>query len=259
VAYVANNYEERLLAFVDLLGWSERIHQTTDDQAAFDIARVIARMLRQPAEEYREQIEHFAQLPEEFLAQLRREFNGPLTPAFTKASHFSDTIVLSCPAEASIAWVVFVPRVQRLCAELLRKEQLTRGAIVRGPLYHDDGGDIFGPALIDAHVLESKVAYYPRILIDDSALGCIEDERLRRFCRTVRTDKDGLRYLDILGSEAGPADEPRLTGGYEQQMLDSARGKLCGTNDPRIKAKLGWMVNYLTEVLDELGSSPRRD
>jgi hypothetical protein len=236
-----------------LLGWSRRSQQAAGDPAAFETAYLIAGMLRQPAEEYSQMMESFAQLPEAFLAQLRDEFNGPLTPAFTNATHFSDTVVLSCPADARIGWVALVPRIQRLCTELLRKGCLTRGAIVRGPLYHSDHGDIFGPALIDAHSLESTVAYYPRILIADSALPCVETEVLRKFCRTARTDSDGLRYLDILGFEAGPASEPRLPGGYEEELLDTTREKFNSDHNPRTKAKLGWMVRYLTDVVDELG------
>lgn len=124
---------------------------------------------------------------------------------------------------------------------------------MRGPLYHNDHGDIFGPALIDAYRLESKVARYPRILIADSALPCVDSERMRRFCRTARTDRDGLIYLDILGHEAGPPSEPRRRSGSEQEMLDATRERFNREESPRIKAKLAWMVAYLTDVVDELG------
>jgi hypothetical protein len=195
-------------------------------------------------------MESFAQLPDGFVAQLSDEFNGPLTPAFTKATHFSDTIVLSCPADARIGWVAFVPRVQRLCTELLRKECLTRGAIVRGPLYHSDHGDIFGPALIDAYRLESKVAYYPRILIADSALPCVETEVLWRFCRTARTGSDGLKYLDILGSEAGPSREPRLRGGYRKRSSSQpARTSTARTTRGSRQSWAGWWTTSPTSLM----------
>ncbi len=61
-----------------------------------------------------------------------------------------------------------------------------------GKLYHKNRV-VFGPALVDAFELESKVAKFPRILISRSAMGYIVGNPF------VHVDVDGRPFLDYLG------------------------------------------------------------
>ena len=63
----------------------------------------------------------------------------------------------------------------RLIVDLLHMGFLTRGAIVVGDLYHRDN-IIFGPALVEAHTIESREAFYPRVIVSRTALEDLADE-----------------------------------------------------------------------------------
>ena len=52
----------------------------------------------------------------------------------------------------------------RLTGRLLQRGYFIRGALVKGPLYHDDKM-IFGEALVRAYQLESEVVRYPRVMV----------------------------------------------------------------------------------------------
>jgi len=175
-------------------------------------------------------------------------------------NHFSDTVIWSCPADHF--WMSpLVESVQHTCCLLLARGHLSRGAIVRGPLFHERG-TAFGPAVLDAHWLESSVAVYSRVLIGESMEDLIprtymfEDER--RDCSDCRTDFDGPRYLDILGG--GPMrtihDQRRMQSGWnEPALLAMAEAKLAEQTDLKKRAKWGWMVKYLQEINNETDMS----
>lgn len=141
-------FETRLIAYVDLLGWTELIRSPRDSE---DVMRkIFAGTSNLEAAIWSE-------------GQRREEFAENELP-FGKSiaiSYFSDTIVYSClpdPGEAS--WVAF--QVQRLCGNLLARGHYTRGAITIGDLLHDrSNGTIVGRALIDAYDIEQSVAKVP--------------------------------------------------------------------------------------------------
>jgi hypothetical protein len=63
----------------------------------------------------------------------------------------------------------------RLIVDLLHMGFLTRGAIVVGDLFHRDNV-IFGPALLEAYQIESREAFYPRIIVSNKALEELADD-----------------------------------------------------------------------------------
>jgi hypothetical protein len=63
--------------------------------------------------------------------------------------------------------------------------------------------------------------------------------------------------LKQLPARWGRENRSALRGGSEEEILESTREKFNSEHDPRIKAKLGWMVDYLTDVLDEFGDRPQ--
>jgi len=80
-------------------------------------------------------------------------------------SAFSDCFVIS--DYGPLAFTV-IARVQELAFTLLEEEGvLCRGGIVEDRLHHSHGV-AFGPALVRAHELETRVASYPRIVVEEA-------------------------------------------------------------------------------------------
>ncbi len=92
-----------------------------------------------------------------------------------------------------------------------------RGGIEVGLAMDIEEGEIYGPALVNAHTLESKVAQYPRIVIGESMLGYLKavignlsssssgEERAnaelaQKSLDLLATDDDGHTFLDYLGT-----------------------------------------------------------
>ena len=247
------HYEDRVLAWVDILGWSALLKESENDPEKFPVLLAGAVALR------------LSKDSQEAGKELAKEFNEKqqglkMTSDYEpEINHFSDTVIWSHPVKNF--WVSsLVDQVQHTCCLLLANGYLTRGAIVLGPLFHERG-TVFGPAVLEAYRLETNVADTPRILIDESMGNLLP--RTTSFegktydnleCRT--DDFDGRRYLDILGG--GPMrtlktpDHRRMSSGWDEPaLLAMAEAKLAGQTDEKVRAKWAWMVKYLREINDE--------
>jgi hypothetical protein len=79
-----------------------------------------------------------------------------------------------------------------LQANLVSRNVLIRGALTVGFINVDDGL-IFGPPLVQAHLLESKRAVYPRIIVDPDVLETLKECPLLRAHDTFEEE---MSYLD---------------------------------------------------------------
>jgi hypothetical protein len=81
-----------------------------------------------------------------------------------RAQSISDAVCLSAAcSETGLAHLIYC--LDQLTIRLLAAGFFVRGAIVKGRLFHDDKM-VFGEALVRAYRLETKVARYPRIMIE---------------------------------------------------------------------------------------------
>jgi hypothetical protein len=100
---------------------------------------------------------------------------------------------------------------------------------------------IVGPALIDAYLLESTVAKYPRIVVADGVLGRVREAlQTPLFRPALVEDRDTLWVLDLF-STIDPGDEP---------FVNTIRDRLArafddSANEPGIRAKLGWLKTFM--------------
>jgi hypothetical protein len=162
-------YEERVFAFLDVLGWSKLIADSVRHSAA----------MRQLAG-----VQFVLRADHEFQGEIRH----PLRECMT---HFSDSIILSWPRPTSRDGLVeILTSLAERVRSLFLHRLLVRGGVVQGKIFHQPAL-AFGPALVEAYYLESRVANYPRVIVADSIL------RGRRLPH-VRVDGDGLSFLDFL-------------------------------------------------------------
>lgn len=242
-------YEDRVLAWLDILGWSDLVDGAGSDNSKFGQIFRAAGLLRSPKDRQNAQLAR----SDDYRAQ-GLEIAVDLLPEIT---HFSDTVIWSCKA-ADDAIYQLVDEVQETCCLLLAHGHLSRGAIVYGPLHHQ-GGTIFGPALMSAYRLEGQVAHYPRVLIDDSVKPWIprsysfEGEAFNTL--DSRVDADGLTYLDIFGGiRSKVGNSPRRSTWNETVLLDRVEKQFETLTSPRQRAKWGWTLSYLRDIVNEIGT-----
>jgi hypothetical protein len=134
------DYQERAVAFIDVLGFAELVKQSAANPTArANISKLI----------------DTNRLFERFTRELLR---------FAEAAFFSDTFVLSMHSP-EIRLIHLIREAGQLCRRLLLQGFPCRGAITTGSLYHQNRF-VVGPALVVAHRLEQSVAVYPRVILD---------------------------------------------------------------------------------------------
>jgi hypothetical protein len=209
-------YQNRTVAFIDILGFSQLIN---DDKVS---------LIKNALDECASVIDEIADKPS--ILGLR-------------SAQFSDSIIISAqlgaiPVNTIMANVYVVDFVRTLALKLLNFGVLCRGGVTTGKLYHDER-HCFGPALLRAHELESKVAVYPRIVID---------ERIYRqtgpfLPQGIFRSNDGLLILDIFKREAliklfGNA--PHETMSRFKKIIEDMQSSNNG--DLRTMAKIDWAI-----------------
>ena len=184
------------IAYVDILGY----HELIKDRGLIEICKLIEKaridvLLKQLKQS---NVEKFKDVL----------YSGP-HPSESKSSEdgfykikaiaFSDNILLSTPSN----WSLLLRVVIGMQAALIQEGIFIRGAMVHGEIYHSDtlvGGD----GLIRAYHIESKVAVYPRIIVDQSYIKAARtasqhlvgnNERIMYY---LKPDFDNNYFLDYL-------------------------------------------------------------
>ena len=202
-------YENRVVAFIDILGFREIIGRSKDDPelihriySALDISN--------------------DSLALHFCADLKIN-REPLD--FSDRFHtFSDCIVMSVlPDPIEIGLLYFM--VFKVCRQLLQAGFLTRGGIACGPLLHrapsgagfanhEHAPMVFGPAFNEAYALESTHAGGSRIILQNSVFNLVKDHcsknggtRLSQFLIAhTKRSSDGAAYIDLFADFPGNTD-----------------------------------------------------
>lgn len=191
-------YEERCCLFLDILGFQDLIRQGKE-QLVYEVLRGIKQL------------------------QLDSKRNSMLT-----VTAFSDSIVISSSLEDPWATNEVIAKACILARQLLNEGILCRGGITLGDLHHKDG-IVFGPALNEAHQLESQLAIYPRIVasktVRDEFEAFLQTEQagpdLPYFMRVFKKDFDGVLHLNYLSMVAAAPHAPiRANGALQDAMSD---------------------------------------
>lgn len=224
-------YTEKILAFIDILGWSELLQSSEKNE-------LLLRSIDSVAETVAD-ISLFTPTINETTNSIWKEIEvkSPILASVgdcdIQSTHFSDTIVLTA-SPRTIATTPMIATVMGLSSVLLRAGYYVRGAITRGLIHHTDKS-LYGPALVRAYGIEQKVAMYPRIIITDDVIDAIE---IKKF---VRIDPgDGLYHLDIL---ALSKEEDRIC--YREIVNARIEKDL---NDLNKLQKHKWFMRYLDDI-----------
>ena len=237
-------YEDRLVAFLDILDFKGMINGTVDKDDA-DVPDRIAAI-------------------EAAYEAIHRNWDSDKPHTSKRVTIFSDSIVISVRSDepSELFWTIL--EIKHLIMALISHGILVRGALVRGKLLHDEKR-VFGPALVEAYLLESKAALYPRIILDRELTNLAKTARSthhspadeQRYVRSLlEHDSDGMLYVDYFSKAAGELDDPAYDFPvYIERLAHIIRKGLQGsTHRSRadIRVKYFWMRERYNKMVDEV-------
>jgi len=229
-------YEERVVCFIDVLGFSDRIKQTENEPNGSKVLSDTCNALN---------------LMDTFMANLlKKNYAKDM-----RVTQFSDSLVISFPLKESeyniLSALYTIKSIQVMLLMLFR--MLLRDGIVVGKVVHTDQL-LVGPAMISAYRLESKSAVYPRIVIDPVIITLFYHIKLKlpdqgkTYDSIVRKDLDDLYYIDYFNFDNGDRcfeDEKEFLRYFKtllKMIIDSLK-----KSDIGIRSKYYWMRNKLKD------------
>ena len=240
-----NYYTKRLIVFVDILGFKDKVKESVFPREQFDrINKALRRIHKIKEYNYSKSF-------------MNRQGDG------FEVTTFSDNAVISCPACNDNLFFLTLELIH-LQLDLVPLGILLRGGITIGDLYHDRDV-VFGSAMNEAYYIETKVAVYPRIVIRKSALdqcfaNVANDEELIGYMKSlIRRDLDDMWFIDFL-KQSSEMDEPADYYEWLLLMRDCIFKGLTN-EDLSVQMKYQWLRLYFNEVVcdDNLNLIPEEE
>jgi hypothetical protein len=226
-------YEERLVAFLDILGFSNLVKQSADD---IEKQRKLYEFLQQYSKS-----EHAEKV---FAGFGKGDGNGfddgdieALKALYDyRFTQFSDSFVFSVKAEQISSVQYFPLLIGQLMQHALDLGFLVRGGVAKGLMVHEEDGPAFGPAFIQAYRIESGQAVFGRAVLSKEAFGCIS-----------HSGNDSAAWID-----------KGLDGEYEITIASFLRQKFSSSisSTKRVPA-LNEAIQKVVRMLDALESTER--
>jgi hypothetical protein len=236
----ALRYENRIVAFLDILGWKKAVLLKGDESR--DVVKVLGKTLAQ--------LQGVASHVNSLSKLLPEERKWPGNPVMTQ---FSDSLLISVDDDRhgreALQNALLV-----LTSNLIGFGFLLRGGVTRGELFHDaDGGLVFGPALIQAYELESKVASAPRVILSEE-LSAEWGGREASGALPWIPSADGHLFFNFLPPFMGNPffTDQQLWQSRLRPIRDLILSKAQDATCPEdVFSKYLWLAGYFDKVCDE--------
>lgn len=184
-------YENRFVAFLDVLGFKELIYKIEDEgeeSSDFKRVRSVLSFLHEESVESNGQHDlRIYEQKEDYI--LEKELGDP------RISYISDCVIISTESTFD-GFKSLCNKLTKFSTDIACDGIFMRGAVTYGKIYHH-GSMLFGSAYQRAYELESKKAVHPRIIIDDIVFEELS-ERKGEFPlndHAIVKDKDAVSYL----------------------------------------------------------------
>lgn len=240
-------YERAVVTFIDILGFRNLVARR-DPKTIFNIVRSFTNR-GQPvtARDWLHQKEHDI-----------------------RVYHFSDTIVRVTPllhpktGEPQGALFSEATALAFIQSYLIEEEVVIRGGMTIGDVFATEDM-LFGPAMVRAYDLESRIASYPRVVVDPVLINSVlEDGKLVRHNRVpeqevewvsgvIDVDFDGIPFVDYINplpglKYPGPA---QMAIDVHKQLVERELASAKGLDS--VSAKYNWMAQYHNRKMREVG------
>ncbi len=228
-------YEEKYVAFLDILGFKDLIDQNKKDSihSIININSSIS-----------------------FVNQLIKEIETvsvnvkPEEPSYKNQIKISYKYFSDCICVSNQHLFFLILNLQVLQFYLATKNIFIRGGLAKGNHFENEN-IIFSKGLVDAYKLESKKADYPRIIIHD----CLVEEILLNK-NMYLIGNDGIKFLDFLGFLEWIKDEEQIDK-IKTNIRESIIWQVETSKEDKITQKYNWLVEYFNfKVEDEYKIDP---
>lgn len=230
-------YENRIVFFIDILGFKSLIDTSIEEKNVFSLIMKAIEVFH----DYKHSVEN---------QKIHKS---------KRITQFSDSVVISFKVEDESELFFTLLEMQHMIIDLLNIGILVRGGIGYGECVHTKKL-LFGPALVHAYELESKHAKKPRIIIEknvvDTAINKgksshhsfkMEEEYIKKI---LWEDNDGfwyINYIDIAGELDSEYDFPiylsKLFSIIQQGLLNK---------DPGVREKYQWLKDQYNFAIEKI-------
>lgn len=190
-------YAKRVVCFLDILGFRDIVAKTIDGHGVIQSARVaaITKALRR--------LSDIQPSPDNYFLSRR-------------ITQFSDSIVISFDiAEPACVFFTLLD-ILHLQIDLVVGGVLCRGGVAVGHMHHSSE-HLFGPAMIAAYDLESKIARFPRVIVAPEVIECgagapahhnRATHELQHIQDLLAIDEDEWPYINYVSGAQSELDDP---------------------------------------------------
>ena len=200
-------YTDKLVCFIDILGFKKLIDESvTDSQKLDSLYQILSRL--NPDDLKKKLLGNTLtwgfngneaglakyDLNDKLISDLNDDWPLEIT-------QFSDSFVISCPADNAGSICLFLDCIEYLKNAFFSQEIILRGGVSVGKLIHQSNKSVlFGPAMNEAYYLESTLAIYPRIVISTEAYGVLDNELHgnSKFQKLIGDSFDGHKFFDLV-------------------------------------------------------------
>jgi len=236
------------IAYFDVLGYEDYVY--SDNNSAIHLAQT----LRKSIEFINARNKKAEQLDKEYAYKFRC-----FSDNFLLCSKYDQDLI------ESIAWLQF---------NLALDNIFVRGSFSFGEL-HFDKDFVFGKGIINAHKIESKVAIFPRIVVDNTYTAATStslsdnDDTLERgtvpveYIGQIKSDFDGINFIDYLDCAKLKSDigHWKFENGFCVELENHKKNivrnieKYSQGYNPTVLQKYKWLRNYHNNFCSEQGYS----
>lgn len=241
-------YQDRVIVFIDILGFKEIIESTIDAKG------------KQKTKKVRE-LKKLLSLSKSILRE------HPEIAKSRVVTRFSDSIVISFKyTEPSQVFYTFLD-ILHLHIEFLNMGYVIRGGISHGKLYHTKKM-IFGPGLVRAYEFESKYAIYPRVIIDSEVFdigvknaieGHSPSREREHLMNLTRQDFDGKYFVEYIESAFAEIDYAEAN--FPNYLITLKKVITTGLqhSDVRVVQKFVWLKDKYNAFLKQITENKYAD
>jgi hypothetical protein len=214
------SYKEKVVCFIDILGFREMVNV-----------------------EYADHPEKIYKILSQISMSIMEWSKTAITQGLDlQITQFSDSIVFSfVPTKHYFMNFSFF---KELAIQMINQEVIFRGGITYGKIFHNTEF-VFGPGMIQAYHLESKLAIVPRIIIDDLAMN-LKDEvgkSIKDYTGqfVFKMEDTGQAFIDYIFDVFPYTMDQAVFYSKLRQIIS----KGLQNADPKVVAKYEWMkVEY---------------
>lgn len=247
------NYENRVTVFIDILGFKDMLSKTTGQKGKDDSEKI---------EEIFSAYKTIRAVWD--LDETEPKFGKSLPKNSKEITTFSDCLVISFKTHEKSEIFYTLLEIKWMIMRLIYRGILCRGAITYGKLIHTKEV-LFGPALAEAYILESKAALYPRVILHKDIIDLAgtakskqnSSEEEKEYVQSLlEKDSDGMYYIDYFAKAQEELDDPQYGfPDYIDKIGQKIRKGLMGSSNvykSDIKVKYRWMKERYNKLIDSV-------